>query len=83
MNAILVKTLSATDTKGLRYKASTPNGQSLTINFNSELDYKDNMALAAQLLATELNWSYEFYGATLNPDAMVFVPVNGYHNFKV
>jgi len=83
MNAILVETLAATDTKGLRYKASIPSGYKLIINSDSSLDYKDNMTLAARLLAIELNWSHEFHGATLNPDAMVFVAVNDYHNFKV
>jgi hypothetical protein len=80
MKAILVKTLPATNTKGLRYKAVC-GLYSVTVDASSCVDYKVKMTIAAKLLADKLGWTGNYYGATLNSDCMVFVPKNDIYCF--
>lgn len=75
MQAIQVKYLAPTNTKGSRFKAFCSGG-SITRSRDYELEVNDNMANVAWELANKLGWSGEFRGGTLPNGDMVWVMGN-------
>ena len=74
MQAIIVKYVGPTDTKGTRMKATCEAG-SLTISYDSEKSALENAEHALTLLVHKLDWHTRYpqwVGASLG-DAWVFV----------
>ena len=61
MQAIFIKYISATNTKGSRIKAFCDAG-SITIPYPHELNHSDIAPHVAKLLMEKLGWTSEFYG---------------------
>jgi hypothetical protein len=71
MQAIQVKYLGPTNTKGSRYKATCQAG-SLTLAANYSLNYETNCKAAAEALANKLGWHGKWFGGATEKD-MVYV----------
>lgn len=56
MKAIQVRYLSATNTRGARYKAFTDAG-SMTVGFDYALDHEDNALVLARAYCKKYGWS--------------------------
>jgi hypothetical protein len=61
MQAIIVKYIGPTNTRGSRLKAYADAG-SVTISYPHELNREDGYRKAAEALRTKLGWTGEHYG---------------------
>ena len=76
MQAITTKYLGPTHTKGARIKATSANGESVTVSRNSALRIEDSHKEAAGELCVRLDWHGELVeGST--PDGYVYVFMTG------
>lgn len=81
MVAIETKYIGPTDTKPSRIRASTSNGQSLTMGYDHELTTDDAHAKVAIALRDKMGWKGEMVcGAT--KAGLVFVFANDVHYGK-
>jgi len=69
MKAIYIKYLSATDTKGTRYKATDNDGNSITLPYDYELNSREMGAKAALALCDKMEWPTDLIG---NGDVFLF-----------
>jgi len=76
MQAIHVRFIGPTDTRGSRYKATAQAG-SVTIHSDHALNPSDNAAKAALSLAVKLGWSGEMVAGGLPDGSYAFVFVAG------
>ncbi|WP_449102355.1 hypothetical protein [Pseudomonas extremaustralis] len=68
MQAITIKYLPATDTKGSRWKASAAAG-SITVPYDHELNVEGNVKAAVRALVKKLDWNRAdvwYVGGTAN-----------------
>jgi hypothetical protein len=72
MQAIHVKFLCPTDTRGSRYKAIAQAG-SVTVHSDYALNPSDNAAKAALSLAVKLGWTGEMVGGGMPDGSYAFV----------
>lgn len=56
MQAIIIKYVSPTTTKMARWKATAATG-SITVNYDSALNERDNVKAAVKALLVKLNWT--------------------------
>ena len=73
MQAIQVKVLAPTDTKGSRIKAWSFSGESITLARDYSSELSEDMYRAAVQLAKKLEWKNVFRGGTLPNGDMVWV----------
>jgi hypothetical protein len=75
LQAILVKSLPATNTKNYRLSAQCCGGR-VVITWNDELEKEENHIRAAKLLAIKMGWTGNFYGGVIKSGDSVFVHSN-------
>lgn len=61
MQAIVVKYMGATNSRGSRYKATAAMGESITVSYDHSLNASKNAKRAAAALAEKLGWTGEWY----------------------
>ena len=83
MQAIMVKFLSPTNTKGSRIKAICQGG-SVTLSRNNDIDNDGDQAMrAAYALCDKLGWGGELAGGCVKGGEWAFVFTNyGKHSYK-
>jgi hypothetical protein len=85
MQAITVKFLGPTNTRGARWKA-TCDARSLTVSQDYALNPMANAMRVAKLLAAKLAWAGTWYGGHLpnsNPHGYVFVHASSSEEFEI
>lgn len=73
MQAIQVKYMPATNTRGTRYKAWSYSGQSVTVSMDYSKEDSQNAGRAAMELLKKLEWNGSWLGGTLPNGDYCFV----------
>jgi 3-deoxy-D-manno-octulosonate 8-phosphate phosphatase KdsC-like HAD superfamily phosphatase len=71
--AIIVKYLGPTNTKGSRYKATSASGLSKTLGIDHALNGEENARQAAKALADSLKWKGSMVCGSMGDGLYVFV----------